>query len=223
MRKILYLGTSPEGWASKGELIHYPVISLVPKSSRDEKFQGCLKRLSLFSHCLWTSKNAVSIFWDLCGQLLFDPAPFLQGKCLSIGSATSRALRDRGVEPFWQAFESTQEGMSCFFDEKLPDPLHVFYPRSSAARLFLARVLLDRNIAVEVLDLYDPVCQAPEPRPVLEEMTEIVFTSPSTVDAFFQIFSAIPPQVRISFQGPVTKRFFCEKYKSLLINFKKKI
>jgi uroporphyrinogen-III synthase len=54
------------------------------------------------------------------------------------------------------------------------------------------------------IDLYETVAQRVEPVPDLRLFDEIVFTSPSTVDAFFEIFGHIPSGKKIVAIGPVT-------------------
>lgn len=208
MSKLLYLGTSLEFFSSDKEVIHYPVIRLIPKSAEEERVVFCLNKLSSFSHVLFTSKNAVEILWDLCHQLAIDPRSSLQGKCISIGPGTSTVLRSKGIEPLLEALQSTQEGMIASLEGKML--ADVFYPRSSLARPFLSNYLMEKNITHELLDLYDTVYQEPIPKPSLEEIEEIVFTSPSTVDGFFKIFEQIPEGIKVSFQGPVTERCFLE-------------
>lgn len=218
-KKILYLGTSPSNFSSEEEVLHYPVIRLVPKSIQEERVRFCLSRLSLFSHCLLTSKNSVEILWDLCLQLSLNPTAYLQDKCISIGPMTSDALRRKKVEPILQSLESTQEGLIDSLQGIFMKEAYVLYPRSSLARSILSRYLAERGIAHEVLDLYDTVYQALDPKPSLDQIKEIVFTSPSTVEGFFKVFDKIPKGMRISFQGLVTQQFFADKFKSILINF----
>ena len=219
MKKVLYLGVSPSHFISEDEVIHYPVIRLIPKNIQDERVLFCLNQLEKFSFCLLTSKNSVEILWDLCSQLSLSPEVCLRSKCISIGSITSSALRAKGVEPCLQALEATQEGLISCLQEKLAPDSYVFYPRSSLARPLLSNYLLSKGILHQVLDLYDTVYQALDPKPCLEEISEIVFTSPSTVDGFFKIFAKIPKNIKLSFQGPITKKKFHEKCRSLLINF----
>jgi uroporphyrinogen-III synthase len=217
VKKILYLGTSLGRFSSGEAVLHYPVIRLIPKLASDLDVRFCLDRLALFSHILLTSQNSVSILWDLCISISFDPLHLLQGKCISIGSVTSHALRSRGVEPCFEALVATQEGMIDILQEMIDSISYVFYPRSSLARPLLREYLIKQKISHEILDLYDTVYQAPKPKPSLEEIEEIFFTSPSTVDGFFQVFSKIPEGIRISFQGSITKKYFEERCENLKI------
>jgi len=211
LSKLLYLGTSLEFFSSDKEVIHYPVLRLIPKSAKEKRVFFCLHKLLFFSHVLFTSKNSVEILWNLCHQLAIDPSLCLQGKCISIGPSTSAVLRAKGVEPLKEALESTQEGMIASLEGMVFKK--VFYPGSSLARPLLSNYLVEKNIPHELLHLYDTVYQEPSPKPSLEDISEIVFTSPSTVDGFFRIFEKIPEEIKISFQGPVTESYFLEKRK----------
>ncbi len=205
VKKVLYLGTSLSHFSSDLEVVHYPVIRLIPKSYQNENVIFCLQKLSLFSHILFTSKNSVEILWDLCKVLNLP----IRNKCISIGPSTSDTLREKGIEPALQAQEHTQEGVITLL-ESLESP-YLFYPRSSLARPLLSEYLSEKSIPHEVLDLYDTIFQAPSPKPSLEDIQEVVFTSPSTIDGFFKAFEGLPKGIKISFQGPVTKSYFHEK------------
>ncbi len=215
VKKILYLGTSLERFAKQDNVLHYPVIRLIPRPSDDPFLRFCLDRLMQFSHILITSQNSVAILCNMCASLSLDPTGLLWGKCISIGPVTSQALRKRGIEPLCEALEFTQEGMLRAIHPMLDPSSYVFYPRSSLARSVIKEYLIEQQIPHEILDLYDTFYQAPDPKPSLEEIEEIFFTSPSTVEGFFRAFAKIPPEIRISFQGPITQRYFDEKYPRL--------
>jgi uroporphyrinogen-III synthase len=211
MKEILYLGTSLRNFPRKEEAIHYPVIKLIPKNITDERVVICLKKIKSFSHFLFTSKNTVDILWDLCEKLSIDPISSLEGRSVSIGDFTTNALREKGVEPAWQSLDSTQEGLINLLQKVLLKESYVFYPRSSLARSLLLDFLIESNVKHEALDLYDTVYQAPDPKPILSQISEIFFSSPSTVEGFFKAFDAVPKGVSVSFQGPITRKKFFEK------------
>ncbi len=204
MKKVLYLGTDKTFFLEGCEVIHYPVILLIPKTLQDENLQRCLKKLPLFTHCFLTSKNAVEILFTLS----LDALEALREKCISIGPATTLALQKRGITPLWEAKRSSQEGMIEEMQKYSWEDAYIFYPRSSLARSCLSSYLDKTRIAYEALDLYDTVCQVPQPIPSLEDIEEIIFTSPSTVEGFFRVFSKVPKEKKIRFQGSITEDAF---------------
>src|SRR5271168_4113695 len=67
MRTILYLGTDPECFLHASppcKLIHYPVIAIVPRSIDDPAIQKAYHALGRYTHLIFTSKNAVRVFFD---------------------------------------------------------------------------------------------------------------------------------------------------------------
>lgn len=213
MKKVLYLGTDQAFTLDGYEVIHYPVILLIPKTIQDEKVQDCLKNLQLFTHCFITSKNAVEILFSLS----LDVLEKLQKKCVSIGPATSMALRKKGIIPLWEASLSSQEGVIEEMKKYSWKDAYIFYPRSSLARPLLASYLIQEKISYEALDLYDTVFQTPYPIPSLEDIQEIIFTSPSTVEGFFRIFPNMSEGKKLRFQGAVTEDAFLRISKDRLI------
>ena len=208
MRQVLYLGTDPSSFVREPDLLHYPVIRLIPKKLEDQHLIFCFASIKNFSHFCFTSKNAVELFFSFSKQFDLPIENILREKCISIGPVTTKALEVRGIKPLWEASIHTQEGVIEEMNKLSWEEAYILYPRSSLARPLLASYLSQRSIAFEALDLYDTVSQVLEPIPDLHNVKEIVFTSPSTVEGFFQIFEKIPADIKLSFQGPITEKAF---------------
>lgn len=58
---ILYLGTDP----NDERFVHYPVIKIVPRSFDSPHVRAAFEDLKEFTHIVFTSKNAVEVFFDL--------------------------------------------------------------------------------------------------------------------------------------------------------------
>ena len=204
MKKILYLGTDPSFFLQRvdKEIVHYPVIRLVPKKMPLEAARHA-------SHLLFTSKNAVRFFFD---QL----SPLPHQKILSIGSVTAQAVIARNFLAHIVAKEETQEGMIACLSQEDMSGWNIFYPRSSRARPNLLQFFQQKNIPCVLEDLYDTLFQKLEPVPNLEQFSAVVFTSPTTVIGFFKIFSKLTiPALAI---GPITEQALnlynisCQRY-----------
>jgi uroporphyrinogen-III synthase len=188
--RILYLGTDPSRFVHKGELVHYPVIRTVPLQYCDSKIEDC-------THWLFTSPNAVRHWFQLV-----EGKP---GRYLAVGPSTAVALSEVGVNAL-VAPHASQEGMIALLDTLDLHNAFFGWPRSSRARPLLAEYLTKQRIRFMPIDLYETVTQALEPKPNLCDFDEIVFTSPSTVDAFLEIFGPIPREKKITPIGPITAK-----------------
>lgn len=182
MRSILYLGTDPSRYKHTGALFHYPIIRTVPIE--------VLPQLPEYTHLLFTSPNAVR-HWLSIGSI--------EGKVLlAIGSATAAALNAPAlIAPF-----ATQEGVVELIAGL--EGVNLLWPRSKHARPVLTDYLTQNKVPFHTIDLYETVVQRLEPVPAIASFDEIVFTSPSTVHAFLQIFGSIPSGKKIVAIGPVT-------------------
>ncbi len=74
------------------------------------------------------------------------------------------------------------------------------------SRSVLLAFFQERKIRFVACDLYDTVTQKLEPVPDLKTIDEIVFTSPSTVRGFLEIFGHLPQDKRWHAIGPITAR-----------------
>lgn len=189
MKRVLYLGLDP----TSDKYIHYPVIRLVPKKG--------LKKVALFDLCIITSKHVINLLLPLVKK------ESLQRRCITIGPATTASLLREGIDPLLESAVSTQEGVIAEL-EKCKKLGRVLYPRSSKARPLLKEYLNKKANFLEIVDLYDTIIQKPYPIPDLQEIDEVVFTSPSTVEGFFSIYSFMPPHIKAVFQGPITEKAF---------------
>lgn len=175
------------GLKAYGTGFHYPVIKTAPYL--DPKL--ALPLWESFTHILFTSQSTI-YYWP--GP--WDKIP------IAIGPATAAALKQKELSPLI-APEATQEGLIELL-KTIPNG-HFFYPHSRKARPLLASYMEANKIPFFSLELYDTVFQKLEPVPRLEEFDELVFTSPSTVEGFLQIYEHLPKDKKLTAIGPITQ------------------
>ncbi len=154
-----------------------------------------------FTHIIFTSQSAV-FYWkeDLRGKTV-----------IAIGEATGEALRSKGVKPLI-APNATQEGVIALLSQMDLQQSFLFWPRSQRSRPHLIEYLICTKIPFFALDLYDTQLQRPEFVPNLEEIDEIVFTSPSTVEGFLKIYGSLPQNKKLIAIGPITQKSLVENF-----------
>jgi uroporphyrinogen-III synthase len=188
MRKVLHLGLTAPPFA-----VHYPVIRTERIDS--EKLKRAMSELDRFTHLIFTSKQGVFHWCEVAS---------VSGKeSIAIGKATAKAIEEKGgrvaIAPF-----ATQEGIISLLSQEKMKGCYL-YLRSSFARPLLANFLQENRIDHETVDLYQTIYQRPLPLPNLLEFDEIVFTSPSTVQGFLNIFGTLPKGPLLTPIGPITK------------------
>lgn len=186
--KILYFGTDPSRYGR--DVVHCPLIKIVPLSV------PILAAWETFTHVILTSPNAVRV-------LARHGLSLLSKHVLAIGTGTAHGLQQVTI-----ASLETQEGMIALLEQLPLQNSTLLYPRSSRARPLLSNYLKKSGLNCQICDLYDTHYLTPEPLPILADFEEIVFTSPSTVEAFFALYRALPPGIKITCLGPITKQAF---------------
>ncbi|MCC6127898.1 MAG: uroporphyrinogen-III synthase [Chlamydiae bacterium] len=185
---ILYLGLDPSRWKRDKPLLHYPVIRIAALAiSKPADW-------SAITHLIFTSRSA-AFHWQ-----------WIEGKqVLAIGKATTEVLEKKKCSPLI-APEATQEGMIELLKTLSLQDAYLLWPRSTLSRELLSEYLFSLSpiARVQILDLYETHYQRPEPVPSLEDIDEIVFTSPSTVTGFLQIYGSLPSNKKLTPIGPIT-------------------
>lgn len=211
MKTVLYLGTDPEEFLHKKgsgncRLVHYPVIAIAARPIDHPAVKKAYADLARYTHILFTSKNAVRIFFDHVADLKIDKKQVSEKVLIAIGGITAAALSSRLRWPDSVSQRETQEGLIELLERCPLDDAFFLLPQSSLARSVLKNFFKQRKIMHCAYALYDTLMQRLEPVPDLREIDEIVFTSPSTVKGFLQIFGALPKDKILHAIGPITEQ-----------------
>src|ERR1700733_11579311 len=98
MKTTLYLGTDPTEFESQGRaqghLIHYPVIKIVPRSFDEPELKRAFDDIDAYTHLIFTSKNAVKIFFSHLAVLKKSVRP---KRVIAIGAVTAAYLSTYGL------------------------------------------------------------------------------------------------------------------------------
>lgn len=184
-KRILHLGLKAPSPIQDQEIVHCPIIQIRPRTFKIDT--------TPFTHLIFTSKTSVDLF-----------PQFQDKQVIAVGHATALRLMERGIPVTETALDERAEGIIDILERKNLKDAHILWPHSAGSRPTLRQYLEKRGIRFQELILYDTVPLQPDPLPDLTKIDEIVFTSPSTVDAFLQFFGAIPKK-RLKAIGPVTE------------------
>ena len=220
LRRVLVTRPRHQSESFRRELIalgaivaEIPTIEIRPVTA-DDQIRQAIEGLPLTGLIVFTSSNAVDIFFDLLFEGGRDARSLHASKICAIGPETARSLEDHGVRPELVAGEYTAEGLAEALQGWPMEGVRVLVPRARVARDALPVLLAQRGAEVEILPVYETV-----PPQGLGESLEaalsgpgidvITFSSSSTVTNFVQ---AIPEArlieilktTRVACMGPVT-------------------
>lgn len=210
MKTILYLGIDPPtGTHSKfiydkknSHLIHYPIIKTV--TSKKSELLKAFKNFLKFTHIIFTSKTTVKIFFEILENLSFSFDEISAKQYIVVGKSTAHALKEYGIMASKVAKEETATGIVTLLKCLDLTNSFIFFPHSKLSRKTLVSFFLEENLNFEESQFYTTIPFKFGPLPDLSTVDEIVFTSPSTVDAFLTFFKKFPPNKILTSIGPVT-------------------
>ena len=205
-KRILYLGLDPANYPAQAKVDHWPIIQIVPRPLTEYSIQKALKRFDEYTHVIITSKSAVGILKDYLPLIGITFESWAAKTTLAQGKVTAKHLQACGIKPARIASEETAEGLIHEIKQLDLTNAHFFWPHSSESRPVLADFFDAQSIRCTPCILYDPKPRIPGKLPDLGNYDEIVFTSPSTVNAFLEVFGKFPPHLTLTPIGPVTAR-----------------
>lgn len=181
VEKICDLGGNP---------IEIPTIK-IEKIENNIELENEIKNISQYSYLVITSKNGVDIFFDKLGEMGLDARALYNLKVCAIGSATAKAMKDRGINadivPKRFVAESLYEELKPILnkDDK------VLMPRAKNARDFLANKI-NEVCEVKEVHTYETIVDDSKREEVLDILNQghidyITFASSSTVSNFVEI------------------------------------
>lgn len=202
--KVLYTGLNPKHFGK--EVTHVPLIEIVPRSFDRFDITCAFEDIPDYTHIIFTSKSGVEIFFACLKEKGYSEKDLEGKEILAVGEVTAKYIEEHGVKVTKTADTETQEGMIHLLALEDLGRSYVFLPQSSKARCALVQSLVHRGVRHQRCDLYDTKLKKPTVKPELESYDEIIFTSPSTVEAFKKVFGKAPKGKKLTAIGPITRQ-----------------
>jgi uroporphyrinogen III methyltransferase/synthase len=201
-RPTLLTGTSASDCAAYTCLTHTPLIR-IEKMRKNPLLEQALKAIRTFDWLIFTSRYGVRAFFELCRRQQWDIRTLSGLRIASIGRTTSSELARHGIYPDLQPLNESAEGLAQAFAAQVKTPQQVLLPRSDRGLNGLPDALTAQGHIVASIPVYrNRPCDA---SPVdLSRFEQIIFTSPSGVDAFIRLYGALPEGVLLTAKGKTT-------------------
>ena len=192
--------------AEKGaEVLYCPTIDIEPINPNKKLFQA-IEGIRQYFCIIFTSTNAVSLFFDTLYTMKKD-ARWLAGvRVLPIGKATASLLETRGIIPDYLPEAFTSEGIVDLLRNSEVRGNRFLLPRAEEARDIIVTFIRNQGGTCDVIPIY----RTSPPRnivPLAEKPDIITFTSSSTVKNFISLYGKdCLRDATIASIGPVTTR-----------------
>ena len=218
MIKALYFGLDPLRYQKRSlyQIVHCPLIKTLSRPFEEPSLQQALACFNRVSHLLLTSRSAVFFFIFYLVQWACPVEVWQEKKILAIGGGTAEALRELPYpwtcSVSYRPQKETSEGVCALLQLLAPKPSFLLWPHSALSRSAIIESLQRLEIPYQAPILYDTVLEQPALLPSLEEFQVLIFSSPSTIDAFLHLYGSFPNHTLLETIGHNKK-----KYLSLLL------
>jgi uroporphyrinogen III methyltransferase/synthase len=187
-----------------------PVIKIIPPRSWT-KFDQAIKSLKRYGWIVFTSVNAVEMFFNRLHVLNLDTRSLCGVKIGAIGPATARRLEQYGIHSDYIPQEYTSQGFIAGFIRENISGQKVLLPRADIASKELRDGLC--NLGAQVLEITMYRTVANKGNSSMKKMIKngeidiITFTSASTVNNLIKILNRdwqVIKQAKLAAIGPNT-------------------
>lgn len=174
------------------ECIPLPAIEIRPLSQ--EPLQEALDAIDTYRWLIFTSRNAVSLFFETLYALQMDSRALHHLKIAAIGEITAAELRKYGLIADVVPKQFIAESLAAAFQNQDIAGKRVLLPRAKDAREILPQTLTAMGADVDVIPLYETVPATHRIRDWrwLGDLDIVTFTSASTVN---MLKASLPPEV----------------------------
>ena len=198
--------------ANGAEVIQFPTIKIQPIENVD------IPPLDTYDWVIFTSVNAVEIFYERLREKGTDVRAFGTSKVCAVGPKTVEALNRIGIQPDFVPTRS--RGSAIAADIEDISGKRILLPRAKIATADLPDGLRERGAHVDDVPLYDTVKVASSSDKGQDEIEAdllngridlVTFTSSSTVTNFLEMFRTHAPavllaDVKVAVIGPTTQK-----------------
>lgn len=200
-KKQLYLGLDPTRFQTKELLFHFPIIEVVVRPDRE--LLPVFQKSDTWSHIILTSRSSITHFFACCKKWNVAVAA---KTFILIGQASLAKLNEFGTFKHTVASDECGEGIIPILHQLDKAKCHLFFPRSNLARPLICNFLAEEHFKYTSCILYDTVVRKIETLPDIKSFDEIIFTSPSQVDAFCALYGTFPQEKSYVCIGPITQK-----------------
>lgn len=203
--KVLHLGLTPPSPAEGRVITHCPIIRIVPVPPHDPLTTAAFAMMENYSHLLFTSQPAVELFFTYLPTFGYSKEAVANKAFFAVGTKTASKIKSYLDADIAIAKEETAEGIVSLLEKTSLENAQLFWPHSSLSRPLITDWLVSKGVRHHAIALYHTFPITLSPLPDLNSYDEIVFTSPSTIDAFIKNYGSLPKNKLFTCIGPVTR------------------
>ena len=196
----LYTGASLEELKSTSKYVHTPLIS-IEAADDSEAIDEKIINVSFYDRIVFTSRYAVSYFFERLFYLGKDARDLYGITIDSIGKTTSKALKSYGLAISPLSEKESVQGLLDVYGKLRVEGENVLIPCSDESTGAIQKGLRRLNNRVTEAMVYKVVKNKAIIKQNLSRFEGVVFSSPATVHAFFEVYNHLPAHLKVKCRG----------------------
>jgi uroporphyrinogen III methyltransferase/synthase len=202
-QSTLFTGTVRPDYSVVGKITHTPLIT-VEKNTDESLLQTLKASMESFQWIVFTSRYGVRYFFELFEELKFDMRCLGNVRIASVGKVTSAELAKHHLYPDVESETESAEGLITYFKQTGLTDHNILLPRSNKGLKHLSDALTQLGNRITDLPVYVNSINRKAKKLDLTEFRKIVFSSPSGVDAFKELYGELPEGILLAAKGKTT-------------------
>jgi uroporphyrinogen III methyltransferase/synthase len=194
-----------------------PVCEMqLQKTEQIARLRQELQHIQEYHWVVFTSQNAVSIFFEELQQAQLDVRKLGQTKFAVLGSGTAQKLKEYGIVADFIPSRYCVAALAEEFVRVAEPSEKVLFPRAVQGSTEFVQALQEKGIAYCDLAVYDVTGHFVATQEVLEQLDYLVFVSASGVQAFWEEVQkrgiCVPKHLKVACIGEITGKRLRRQY-----------
>lgn len=204
---VLVTGLTADQYQELGNVIHQPLIEIVPIEMPDDFFKF-IRFVHNYKYIIFTSRNSVKHFMEWIHAIGSDKSALDSSIIVSIGAVTTAELLKHGISPHLVPEQDSSRGIVELFRQNNINGEEILIPRSDIALNVLPDGLRSLGNNVHTITVYYTQTVKKIQKIDLSQIDIIVFTSPSGVKSFLKHYGEVPFHIKVITRGEQTQEAY---------------
>jgi uroporphyrinogen III methyltransferase/synthase len=202
-QNVLVTGTTCADYAGRGNVVHTPLVSI--RKNHDDRLYTMLKEnIRSQQWMVFTSRYGVRFFFEILNEMQYDLRALANVKIATVGRTTTAELGKYNLYPDFESDTESAEGLIAHFEAIQLTGAKILLPRSDKGLNNLSRALAHLGNIITDAPVYTNRANANAEKVDTASFRKIIFASPSGVDAFKDLYGAIPENILLVARGKTT-------------------
>ncbi|MDR1121721.1 MAG: uroporphyrinogen-III C-methyltransferase [Dysgonamonadaceae bacterium] len=202
---VLLTGTSGKDYQQDAHVTHTPLIG-IRKCEENTRLHAIIKGIRSVDWIIFTSRYGVRYFFEAFDELQADVRALSAVRLASVGQTTTSELNKHRIQPDMESETASAEGIIRYFAATGVTNKQILLPRSDRGLKTLPEAL--EKLGNKVLDIpvYCNTVNEKAKKTDLSRFQKIIFSSPSGVEAFGQLYGGFPSGIQLVAKGKTTEK-----------------